>query len=144
MAISQRRKNDNPTQIADDLRAGGGLVLYRNSLPVAALSYREGTAKLGTAPLGVTHLLRSRLHYALLDTPSTSGKSSPKCVRSAFRRTVFAAVQSVLPESSACCRVRPHILHRVCRRTAADPHAKGRGLSTQPTSVTLGTHHKPR
>ena len=41
VAISQRRRNDNPTQIADDLRAGGGLVLYRGSLPVAAQAFLE-------------------------------------------------------------------------------------------------------
>ena len=49
VTISQRRKIDNPTQIAEDLRSGGGLVLYRSNLPVAALSYvhaRDGSWEL--------------------------------------------------------------------------------------------------
>ena len=61
VAISQRRKIDNPTQIAEDLRAGGGLVLYRSDLPVAALSYvhaRDGSWELRR--LGVTRTYSGR------------------------------------------------------------------------------------
>jgi GNAT superfamily N-acetyltransferase len=67
VAISQRRRNDNPTQIADDLRAGGGLVLYRGSLPVAALSYvpaRDGSWELRR--LGVTRTFSGRGFTTLL------------------------------------------------------------------------------
>jgi N-acetylglutamate synthase-like GNAT family acetyltransferase len=70
VAISQRRKTDNPTQIAEDLRAGGGLVLYRNNLPVAALSYvraRDGSWELRR--LGVTRSYSGRgFTTLLLDT----------------------------------------------------------------------------
>jgi GNAT superfamily N-acetyltransferase len=70
VAISQRRKNDNPTQIAEDLRAGGGLVLYRGGLPVAALSYvraRDGSWELRR--LGVTRTYSGRgFTTLLLDT----------------------------------------------------------------------------
>lgn len=67
VAISQRRKIANPTQIAEDLRAGGGLVLYRNSLPVAALSYvraRDGCWELRR--LGVTRSFSGRGFTSLL------------------------------------------------------------------------------
>lgn len=67
VAISQRRKVDNPTQIADDLRAGGGLVLYRANLPVAALSYvrvRDGSWELRR--LGVTRSFSGRGFTTLL------------------------------------------------------------------------------
>ena len=67
VAISQRRKNDNPTQIAEDLRAGGGLVLYRGGLPVAALSYvraRDGSWELRR--LGVTRTYSGRGFTTLL------------------------------------------------------------------------------
>ena len=67
VAISQRRKIANPTQIAEDLRAGGGLVLYRNSLPVAALSYvraRDGCWELRR--LGVTRSFSGRGFTGLL------------------------------------------------------------------------------
>ncbi len=70
VAISQRRKIDNPTQIAEDLRAGGGLVLYRGGLPVAALSYvpaRDGSWELRR--LGVTRTYSGRgFTTLLLDT----------------------------------------------------------------------------
>jgi GNAT superfamily N-acetyltransferase len=67
VAISQRRIKDNPTQIADDLRAGGGLVLYRSSLPVAALSYvpaKDGSWELRR--LGVTKSFSGRGFTTLL------------------------------------------------------------------------------
>ena len=67
VAISQRRKIDNPTQIAEDLRAGGGLVLYRSNLPVAALSYvhaRDGSWELRR--LGVTRTYSGRGFTTLL------------------------------------------------------------------------------
>ncbi len=67
VAISQRRRIDNPTQIADDIRAGGALVLYRNSLPVAALSYiraRDGSWELRR--LGVTRTYSGRGFTSLL------------------------------------------------------------------------------
>ena len=70
VAISQRRKIDNPTQIAEDLRSGGGLVLYRGGLPVAALSYvraRDGSWELRR--LGVTRTYSGRgFTTLLLDT----------------------------------------------------------------------------
>jgi len=78
VAISQRRKNDNPTQIADDLRSGGGLVLYRNNLPVAALSYvkaRDGSWELRR--LGVTRTFSGRgFTTLLLDTLERLAKQS--------------------------------------------------------------------
>jgi GNAT superfamily N-acetyltransferase len=67
VAISQRRIKDNPTQIADDLRAGGGLVLYRSNLPVAALSYvpaSDGSWELRR--LGVTKSFSGRGFTTLL------------------------------------------------------------------------------
>ena len=67
VAISARRKVDNPTQIAEDLRAGGGLVLYRGTLPVAALSYvlaRDGNWELRR--LGVTRSYSGRGFTSLL------------------------------------------------------------------------------
>ncbi len=67
VAISQRRIKDNPNQIADDLRAGGGLVLYRSSLPVAALSYvpaNDGSWELRR--LGVTKSFSGRGFTTLL------------------------------------------------------------------------------
>ena len=67
VAISQRKRVSNPTQIADDLRSGGGLVLYRNSLPVAALSYvrsRDGSWELRR--LGVTRSFSGRGFTSLL------------------------------------------------------------------------------
>lgn len=67
VAISNRKKVANPTQIADDLRAGGGLVLYRNKLPVAALSYvsaRDGSWELRR--LGVTRSFSGRGFTSLL------------------------------------------------------------------------------
>ena len=71
VAISRRKRVANPTQIADDLRAGGGLVLYRNSLPVAALSYvrsRDGNWELRR--LGVTRSYSGRGFTSLLDRKS--------------------------------------------------------------------------
>ncbi len=67
VAISKRRKVDNPTQIAEDLRAGGGLVLYRSNLPVAALSYvhvHDGSWELRR--LGVTRSYSGRGFTTLL------------------------------------------------------------------------------
>lgn len=67
VAISQRRVKDNPNQIADDLRVGGGLVLYRSNLPVAALSYvpaRDGSWELRR--LGVTKSFSGRGFTTLL------------------------------------------------------------------------------
>jgi GNAT superfamily N-acetyltransferase len=67
VAISQRRIKDNPNQIADDLRAGGGLVLYRSNLPVAALSYvpaKDGSWELRR--LGVTKNFSGRGFTTLL------------------------------------------------------------------------------
>ncbi len=67
VAVSRRKKVSNPTQIADDLRAGGGLVLYRKSLPVAALSYvhaRDGSWELRR--LGVTRSFSGRGFTSLL------------------------------------------------------------------------------
>ncbi len=67
VAISRRKRVSNPTQIADDLRAGGGLVLYRNSLPVAALAYvraRDGCWELRR--LGVTRSFSGRGFTSLL------------------------------------------------------------------------------
>jgi GNAT superfamily N-acetyltransferase len=67
VAISARRIKDNPNQIADDLRAGGGLVLYRSNLPVAALSYvpaRDGSWELRR--LGVTKSFSGRGFTTLL------------------------------------------------------------------------------
>ncbi|MCS6996575.1 MAG: GNAT family N-acetyltransferase [Casimicrobiaceae bacterium] len=49
VAISARRHNVNPTQIAEELRRGGGLVLMRHNVPVAALAYvprRDGSWEL--------------------------------------------------------------------------------------------------
>lgn len=70
VAISQRRKNDNPTQIAEDLRAGGGLLLYRSNLPVAALSYvHAGDGSWELRRLGVTRTYSGRgFTTLLLDT----------------------------------------------------------------------------
>jgi GNAT superfamily N-acetyltransferase len=67
VAISQRRIKDNPNQIADDLRVGGGLVLYRSNLPVAALSYvpaKDGSWELRR--LGVTKSFSGRGFTTLL------------------------------------------------------------------------------
>jgi GNAT superfamily N-acetyltransferase len=67
VAISQRRIKDNPNQIADDLRVGGGLVLYRSNLPVAALSYvpaNDGSWELRR--LGVTKSFSGRGFTTLL------------------------------------------------------------------------------
>jgi GNAT superfamily N-acetyltransferase len=67
VAISQRRRVDNPTQIAEDRRAGGGLVLYRGNFPVAALSYvraRDGSWELRR--LGVTLTYSGRGFTSLL------------------------------------------------------------------------------
>ena len=67
VAISRRKRVANPTQIADDLRSGGGLVLYRNNLPVAALSYvrsRDGNWELRR--LGVTRSYSGRGFTSLL------------------------------------------------------------------------------
>jgi GNAT superfamily N-acetyltransferase len=67
VAISQRRIKDNSNQIADDLRVGGALVLYRSSLPVAALSYvpaRDGSWELRR--LGVTKSFSGRGFTTLL------------------------------------------------------------------------------
>ncbi len=67
VAISQRRRAYNPTQIAEDLRAGGGLLLYRASLPVAALSYvpaRDGSWELRR--LGVIRAFSGRGFTTLL------------------------------------------------------------------------------
>lgn len=67
VAISQRRVKDNPNQIADDLRVGGGLVLYRSNLPVAALSYvpaNDGSWELRR--LGVTKTFSGRGFTTLL------------------------------------------------------------------------------
>ena len=78
VALSQRRKNDNPSQIADDLRAGGGLVLYRNGVPVAALSYvkaRDGSWELRR--LGVTRSFAGRgFTTPLLDTLETLARGA--------------------------------------------------------------------
>jgi N-acetylglutamate synthase-like GNAT family acetyltransferase len=78
VAISQRRVKDTPTQIADDLRAGGGLVLYRNNLPVAALSYvpaKDGSWELRR--LGVTKSFSGRGFTTLLiNTLETQAKKS--------------------------------------------------------------------
>ncbi len=60
VAISQRRKVDNPTQIADDLRAGGGLVLYRASY----VRVRDGSWELRR--LGVTRSFSGRGFTTLL------------------------------------------------------------------------------
>jgi N-acetylglutamate synthase-like GNAT family acetyltransferase len=84
VAISQRRIKDNPTQIADDLRAGGGLVLYRNNLPVAALSYvpaNDGSWELRR--LGVTKTFSGRGFTTLLITTleAQAKKSSVNSIR---------------------------------------------------------------
>jgi GNAT superfamily N-acetyltransferase len=84
VAISQRRIKDNPSQIADDLRAGGGLVLYRNNLPVAALSYvpaKDGSWELRR--LGVTKTFSGRGFTTLLITTleQQAKKSSVNSIR---------------------------------------------------------------
>ncbi len=67
VAISARRVRDNPTQIADDLRAGGGLILYRGSVAVAALSYvATKTGDWELRRLGVTRTFAGRGFTTLL------------------------------------------------------------------------------
>ncbi len=96
VAISQRRKVDNPTQIADDLRSGGGLVLYRNNLPVAALSYvhaRDGSWELRR--LGVTRSFSGRgFTTLLLDTLE-------KLARKADVRSIRIPVETYSPQYKA-------------------------------------------
>ena len=96
VAISQRRKIDNPTQIAEDLRAGGGLVLYRSDLPVAALSYvhaRDGSWELRR--LGVTRTYSGRGFTALLiDTLE-------KLARKSGVRSIRIPVETYSPQYKA-------------------------------------------
>ena len=96
VAISQRRKNDNPTQIAEDLRAGGGLVLYRGTLPVAALSYvhaYDGSWELRR--LGVTRTYSGRGFTTLLiDTLE-------KLARKASVRAIRIPVETYSPQYKA-------------------------------------------
>jgi len=69
VALSARRIHDNPNQIADDLRRGGGLVLFRHNVAVAALSYvpaRDGSWELRR--LGVTRSFSGRGFTTLLLT----------------------------------------------------------------------------
>ncbi|MBP6528986.1 MAG: GNAT family N-acetyltransferase [Burkholderiales bacterium] len=96
VAISQRRRNDNPTQIADDLRAGGGLVLYRGSLPVAALSYvpaRDGSWELRR--LGVTRTFSGRGFTTLLVSTLES------LARKAEVRSIRIPVDTYAPQYKA-------------------------------------------
>lgn len=96
VAISQRRKIDNPTQIAEDLRAGGGLVLYRANLPVAALSYvhaRDGSWELRR--LGVTRSYSGRgFTSLLLDTLE-------KLAKKAEVRSIRIPVETYAPQYKA-------------------------------------------
>jgi len=93
VAISQRRKAENPTQIAEELRTGGGLVLYRNNLPVAALSYvhaRDGSWELRR--LGVTRSFSGRgFTTLLLDTLE-------KLARKAEVRSIRIPVEAYSPK----------------------------------------------
>ena len=96
VAISARRKIDNPTQIAEDLRAGGGLVLYRGPLPVAALSYvvaRDGSWELRR--LGVTRTYSGRGFTSLLiDTLE-------KLAKKAEVRSIRIPVETYSPQYKA-------------------------------------------
>ncbi len=67
VALSPRRAQDNSGQIAEDLRRGGGLVLMRHNVAVAALSYvhaRDGSWELRR--LGVTRSFSGRGFTTLL------------------------------------------------------------------------------
>jgi GNAT superfamily N-acetyltransferase len=84
VAISQRRLRDNANQIGEDLRLGGGLVLYRSSLPVAALSYvpaKDGSWELRR--LGVTKSFSGRGFTTLL--LSTLEKQAQKAAITSIR-----------------------------------------------------------
>ena len=93
VAISTRRKIDNPTQIAEDLRAGGGLVLFRGTLPVAALSYvhaRDGSWELRR--LGVTRSYSGRGFTSLLIN------TLEKLAKSAEVRSIRIPVETYSPQ----------------------------------------------
>jgi Acetyltransferase (GNAT) family. len=67
VALSPRRIQDNARQIAEDLRRGGGLILMRHNVAVAALSYvpaRDGSWELRR--LGVTRSFSGRGFTTLL------------------------------------------------------------------------------
>ena len=96
VAISKRRKIDNPTQIADDIRSGGALVLYRNSLPVAALSYvraRDGSWELRR--LGVTRTYSGRGFTSLLV------ETLEKLAHKAEVRSIRIPVETYAPQYKA-------------------------------------------
>ena len=96
VAISQRRKIDNPTQIAEDIRAGGALVLYRNDLPVAALSYvraRDGSWELRR--LGVTRTYSGRGFTSLLV------ETLEKLAHKAAVRAIRIPVETYAPQYQA-------------------------------------------
>jgi GNAT superfamily N-acetyltransferase len=96
VAISQRRKVDNPTQIADDIRAGGGLVLYRSNLPVAALSYvRANDGSWELRRLGVTRTYSGRGFTSLLIT------TLEKLARQAQVKSIRIPVEAYSPQYKA-------------------------------------------
>ncbi len=96
VAVSARRVNDNPNQIADDLRRGGGLVLMRHNVAVAALSYvpaRDGSWELRR--LGVTRSFSGRGFTTLLLT------TLEDLARRANVRSIRIPVDSYSPQHKA-------------------------------------------